>query len=278
MSITTEPKHLGWLTHVGETLVTSDGHQVQVWELTATADPNVWSHWAKHLRLHYCSDDLIDILKNGTPYASSRSDFLREMIFPDAITAPGPAIRSGDFCEILVADMLEHKFKFVVPRTRYADKTVRNESTKGSDVIGFKVDSIDRPNPEDVLAIFEVKGKLTGRTTTPPGRLQDAINDSAKDEKRKGESLLAMKRRLLQQNKISEAKLVERFQNPIDLPYRYSPGASAVLTSSCWMPEEALNSTCNGHPDADLLTLVVIKADDFIEILTSLYDLAANEA
>jgi hypothetical protein len=53
--------------------------------------------------------------------------------FPDAHAAPGSSIRAGDFGEVLVADFVEYALNCRVPRTRYADTAIRNESTKGSD-------------------------------------------------------------------------------------------------------------------------------------------------
>jgi hypothetical protein len=123
-------------------------------------DEEVLSQWAKHFRNHYCLDDQIDDLRSGTGY--SRADYLREIKFPDEKTAPGPSIRAGDFGEILVADYVEHILDFWVPRTRYIDKAVRNESTKGSDILGFRFMSDEEFSPRDVLAIFEVKAQFSG--------------------------------------------------------------------------------------------------------------------
>jgi len=127
-------------------------------ELRHKDDGQVFSAWPKHFRNHYCDDGQIDALRNGTNF--SRAEYLRKIKFPNPKEAPGPSIRSGDFGEILVADYVEFALDYWLPRTRYDHKAVRNESTKGSDVIGFKVVTPGSNDPNDALAIFEVKAQL----------------------------------------------------------------------------------------------------------------------
>ncbi len=99
---------------------------------------------------------------------------------------------------------------YIVPRTRYEFKSIRNESSKGVDVIGFKFRNSNRnESPNDRLCTFEVKCALSGNSTTTLSR---AINDSKKDFRiRKAESLNAMKQRLMQRNDVAMAQVVNRF-------------------------------------------------------------------
>jgi hypothetical protein len=183
------PPHLQWLVNTGKPLKTADGRIVQVMELQHKNDGSILSAWAKHFRNQYCRDDQIDALRRGTPY--SRAEYLTQIKFPDATEAPGPSIRAGDFAEVLVADYLEFTLHFWLPRTRYDHKAVRNESTKGTDIIGFKFVTDGKVDPQDALALFETKAQLTGNR--PTKRLQVAVDDSAKDEMRRAESLNAIK-------------------------------------------------------------------------------------
>lgn len=105
-------------------------------ELIHHGDEAILSAWAKHFRNHYCLDSQIDALRKGTP--RSRTGYLTQIKFPDAAQAPGPSIRAGDFAEVLVTDYVEFAMRLWVPRTRYDHKVARNESTKGTDIIGFK--------------------------------------------------------------------------------------------------------------------------------------------
>jgi hypothetical protein len=61
---------------------------------------------------------------------------------------------------------------------RWNSKIVRDESPKGSDVIGFCFEDEKKPSPKDALAVFESKASFSGSSPTNP--MQDAINDSAK--------------------------------------------------------------------------------------------------
>ncbi|MCF7955781.1 MAG: hypothetical protein K9M75_08270 [Phycisphaerae bacterium] len=110
-------KHTKWFKDSGERLTTSDGKTVEVWEFCYQKDDDILRDWAKHFRNHYCSDDEIDDLRDGT--GLSRSDYLTNMVFPDSSKGFGPRIRSGDFAEILVADFLEYIMQYWVPRFRY---------------------------------------------------------------------------------------------------------------------------------------------------------------
>lgn len=269
---------MDWLTFKGN-IATADGRSVQVWELSC--DPTaaeVWSAWAHEFRQHYCSDELLDVLKVGTPYEHSRAEFLENLIFPDASAAPGPSIRSGDFAEILVGDFLEAKLQHWVPRLRFGAKSIRNESTKGTDVLGFKlaVGPVDF-RPEDSLLTVEAKAQLTGRP--PSSRLQDAVGDAVKDAKRKGESLNALRRRLIEQGRLGEAEIVNRFQDKLSKPYREMVGAAAVLCSSVFdASHTSASTTCSAYAADAELELFVFTSPEFMAIVTEIYRRARDEA
>ena len=270
----TAPGHVGWIVDTGKTVKTSDGCVARILELRHTSDPEILSDWARHFRNQYCCDTQIDALRRGTK--QSRADYLRDIKFPDAQNKPGPSIRSGDFGEVLVADYLEFALGYWLPRTRYRDKKIRNESTKGSDIIGFKVISPGKHNPRDSLAMFEAKAQFAG--TKPTGRLQDAVDDSAKDELRRAESLNAIKQRFLDMGRQDEVATVERFQNIEDLPYVEEYGAVAIVSSSVFDRKDLRKTTTVRHPHANGLTLLVISGDDLMKLTHELYRRAADEA
>lgn len=267
--------HITWLKPAG-TVSTSDGRPVQIMELVCDySDASTWSAWARHFREHYCLDATIDLLRQGTPY--SRAEYLRELVFPEAGHPLGQAVRHGDFGEILIADFIEHQLGFWIPRTRYAHKSVRNESAKGSDVLGLHFKNTDYTwSREDVLITCETKTQFTGKAADP--RLQDAVHGSKKDMKRLGESLNAAKRRLHDQGMHAEAMRVSRFQDPLDRPYTQRFGAAALFTSGVFDATIiAATDASNFSKDEELL-LLVVKADDFKRICAELYERAANEA
>lgn len=268
------PAHLGWLVKTDRLLRSKDGAKIEIWELRHRPDERVLSDWARHFRNHYCDDRRIDQLRAGTGH--SRADYLKKLKFPDSAKAPGPSIRSGDFAEILVADYLEHVLKYWVPRTRYDDKTVRNESKKGSDILGFRFQASGKPSPADTLIIFESKAGLSGQAAD--GILQAAISDSAKDDLRKAESLNAIKQRLIERNEPEEAEKIARFQSPEDSPYNCIFGAAALFSSEL-LDEPVLTATdTSEHPYRGKLSLVVISGPNLMDLVHALYERAANEA
>jgi hypothetical protein len=248
--------------------------EVPIWTLNHAPDAKILSAWAKHFRNHYCDDRQIDSLRKGTTL--SRADYLTQMKFPDASEAPGPGIRSGDFAEILFADYVEYLLGYWVPRTRYERKAVRNESTKGSDILGFRFQRVDRPSPQDTLLIFESKAQFSGKKAS--AILQKAIDDSNKDELRKAESLNAIKQRFLDLHETNNAERIERFQSPEDRPYRSLYGAAALFTSEIF--DEAVLKECDAdaHAHKSRLALIVIHGSRLMALVNQLYGLAANEA
>jgi hypothetical protein len=150
-----------WFARVGNIQI-DEGRTVEVLEFRHESNEKILKLWARYFRNHYCRDDQIDVLRNGT--GKSRAQYLTDIKFPDQVVAPGPSIRAGDFAEILVADYVEYILNYRVPRNRYADKAVRNESTKGCDIVGFKMANFDKASQNDELVLFEAKAQLTGGT------------------------------------------------------------------------------------------------------------------
>ena len=269
------PTYLSSLINCGAILATSDGHSIDVWELLVPPDTSDLSEWASHFRQHYCPDSEIDTLREGT--GLSRAEYLTQLVFPDRSTAPGPGIRSGDFAELLVSDYVEYLLGYWVPRGKYADKSSRDESVKGVDILGFRLTSPPGPSPTDELLAFEVKAQLSGGNYT--GRLQTAIDDSSKDYLRRGMTLNATKRRLIRAGQHEKALVVQRFQNLSDHPYAYLSGAAAVLSDSAYDEDLLHVSTkVEGHKNAGNLTLIVIRGKDLMKLVHALYERAANEA
>jgi len=266
-------EHIKWLIDTGERLKTADGKLVEIWEFCHEKDDAVLSAWAKHFRNHYCLDSQIDALRSGT--SSSRAEYLNNIKFPDKSVAPGPSIRAGDFAEILAADYLEFVLKHWVPRTRYTNKSVRNESVKGVDTVGFLFEKDGQESVRDKLTIIESKAKYTG---SHDNRLQDAIDHSGKDTIRKAESLNSIKQRFLDQVKLEEVKKIERFQNEMDRPYIENFRAIVHLDSNNFDVDVICTANASAHPRKRRLFLLVIKGANMMELIHDLYKRAADEA
>lgn len=264
--------HLAWLEQT-DTYTSACGQAISVFALKYDAlDVKVMSEWARHFRNHYCLDKHLQFIKNPM---MSNSEYLTSEKFPSRSIAPGPSIRAGDFAEILISDYLQYLRDYHVPRTRYDRKAIANESTKGSDVIAFK----KAPNvisDNDELLIYEVKAKATENSKN--NVLQDAIDHSIKDELRIAESLNAMKQRLYDRDDFNGMELVERFQREPDYPCKRRYGAAAVCTSTSVDEDIVSTSICSNHPNADKLELLVVSADQLMNLVHELYRRAADEA
>ncbi len=267
-------KHLQWLHNTGEVIAISTGEDVPVYEFTYDVkNEEVMSLWAKHFRNHYCADEEIEMLK---PPGMSNSEYLLNSKFPDDKNSPGPSIRSGDFAEILVADYLEFLLNYYVPRTRYDRKNISNESTKGSDILAFKKEDKDIISKNDELMTYEVKARLSENNSQ--NTLQTAINDSSKDEVRLAESLNGVKQRLLDKKNTVGVKIISRFQQSVDHPYKTKFGAAAVLTDSSYCVETLAKASTQEHSSRSQLEMIVIRGPELMSLVHSLYQRAANEA
>ncbi|MFA5598531.1 MAG: Hachiman antiphage defense system protein HamA [Pusillimonas sp.] len=276
-------KHTKWFVDTGKPLKTADGKDVVVLEFQHQDDDEVLSAWAKHFRNHYCLDAEIDFLRAKR----TRQVYLNGIKFPCVTSKLGPGIRAGDFGEILVADYLQWLLGFWVPRVRWGSKVIRDESPKGSDVIGFRIHKKNSTSSKDVLAVFETKTEFSG---SGKNRLQDAINDSAKDHLRIDESLNFIKQKLFERKEIKQAQLVERFQSPVDIPYKETYGAAAIISEEHFDPNIIARADCRkipksakskefmSHPNSKNLILVIIKGADMMTLVHELYRRAADEA
>jgi len=269
-------KHLAWIHDTNQRLKTFDGKDVTVLELRHLKDDETLSAWATHFRNHYCLDTEINALANGT--GLSKKEYLERFKFPDKSSRLGPSIRAGDFGEILVADYLEYFLKkYWVPRTRFKNKTVRDESVKGCDVLGFYFKNPGQTSEEDELILFEAKTQLTSQPH-PTTKLQEAITHSAKDITRKAEALNAVKQRFLDRSQTDEAKKVERFQNLLDRPYKEIFGAAAILCNQVFNASLVSSATANEHPKSNNLVIIIISGEDLMPLVHELYRRAADEA
>lgn len=267
------PSHLSWLAREDTSLVSACGRSIEIWKLTPTGNAEVLSDWARHFRQHYCKDADLPALVSGT--GKTKTEYLIDLVFPDQKAAPGPSIRSGDFSEILVSDFVEYVLGFWCPRLRYDEKAVRDESTKGCDIVGFRFAQENAWHPDDELLIFEAK---SGFASSKNNRLQDAIEGSAKDLLREAYTLNSFKRRLLKEGEARNASAVERFQNEADRPFRRFNGAAALLDDQVYVETDLTAVDASKHPNSQGIRLLVIRGPSMMDLVHALYARAANEA
>lgn len=273
VALAEQPAYLRHLKPVDD-LTLATGERCQVWELEVPKDDACLSEWASRFRQCYCPDSQLDLLREGT--GKARAGYLLELVFPDQSKAPGPGVRSGDFAELLIADFVQFLLGYWVPRDKYAEKGSRNESVKGVDIVGFKLRDEDQHHPADEMLTFEVKAQLRGGKYDD--RLQVAVDDSAKDYLRAGQTLAAMKRTFLNNGNLRAMKVVQRFQNAADRPYLLLSGAAAVLSDEAFDAAGLSTTSTAKHNNAKGLQLVVVKGEGLMDLAHSLYQRAADEA
>jgi hypothetical protein len=98
-----------------------------------------------------------------------------------------------------------------------------------------------------------------------------------KDLAREAMSLNAIKQRLLRSSR-DDALKVERFQNEGDRPFRRVSGAAAVLEDAVFAKMPVQDANASKHPNVKNLRLIVIKGTSMMDLVSALYDRAANEA
>ncbi|MHC1714859.1 MAG: Hachiman antiphage defense system protein HamA [Acidaminococcaceae bacterium] len=265
-----KPLYLDWLIQEKQ-VTTSEGKQINVYELVIQDDENILNSWAKHLRKHYCMDSEIDFLCAG--FGLEKKEYLRTIKFPDERISPGPSVRSGDFTEILVADYVQYVLDYIVPRTRYDRKVNKNSSTMGSDLVGYKCG--EKISQNDELIVFEVKAQASEVSPTPLSRLQKAVNDSNKDVVRLGETLNALVQRLIDRKNFEEAQRVQRFQNFSDKPYLRKYAAAAVNSNKAYSEAALTTVSTINHTDPNL-SLIVIHCDKLMNFIHEMYGRACE--
>lgn len=257
-----KPQYTEYFNFIEE-IETQDTTGVSLIEFKLPDDEEILNEWARCFLSNYVSDEDIDRMCES--YGMGREKYIQDIKLPDR-SSLGNATRSGDFCEILVADYAEFVLDYIVPRTRYDRKTNRNSSTQGTDLIGYKLD--ENQNHKDEMIVFEIKAQASN--SRPKNKLQEAVNDSTKDIKRIATSLNASAQRLLDRGDTEKANIVMRFQNKTDRPYIRKYSAAAVHSEFSFSKKLIREVTTEGH-DSAVINLVVIYSEDLMNTIHDIY-------
>lgn len=256
-----------------KSILTSSGEEIQVYKLNSELlDDNSLNNWALGLRDNYVEEILLESLVRGT--GLTQKEFLEKNIFPNHQNKLGASTMSGEFGEILVYDYLNFVLKHYITRTRYLEKVNPDMPVSGSDVIGYKVENINKPSKSDHLIVAEVKtrsSKVGNKNMSCEKTVKDAIEHSIKDRVRIGESLNAEKRRLLNRSRNDEAKIVERFQNKTDNPFTLDFFAVAVLDNELYSDQVVLDVVNSQHENIKSTNILIIHSKELKLFLRDLY-------
>ena len=261
-----------------QSMTDSRGNEIQVYKLDkGLLDDSILSDWASGLRDYYVEECLLESLVKGT--GLTQKEFLEKNIFPNPLNKLGASTMSGEFGEILVYDYINFVLKHYITRTRYLEKVNPNMPVPGSDVIGYQVKNIDKPSSVDHLIVAEVKthsSKTGNKKKLCEETVREAIKHSVKDIVRLGESLNAEKRRLLNRQRLEEAKIVERFQNKTDNPFIIDFFAVAVLDSDLYSDQVVLDLVNSQHENVKSTSILIIHSKELLSFLRDLYGRACS--
>lgn len=230
-----QPLYIQWL--VKEHQVTfEDGVPLDCFRLDYQIDDVILDNWALHIRRHYVSDQ--ELHEDAEMWEMTEEEYLRQFVVPQRGEAFGPTARSNDISEILFADLLEYVMGYSVPRCKQHNRSGKNESEHGTDVIGYKFYRPDKnPHNNDELITIEVKANLT--STSPNNAITSAIIDAHKDEHRFAHTINYYRKKLQFMGKSNEADDIARFQKKTDQDYQITNIAGA-MTSQEVIPNNVL--------------------------------------
>jgi len=216
---------------------------------------------AQELGLCYIDPGILEqmAIANGM----AKSDQLAA-ILPDA-----PHIRSGDFGEILSREYLRQSDgtrKF--PAFRWRNRSTKNDTVRGTDLIGYTVVNAQAVSEQDVLILCEVK---TRAAAVKDDIVLDALTGVKKDyASRMANSLHFYQARLIQDDLPEEAKIVGRFINPHNAPYKKQLFAVVVHADHLW--EDAFFKVLpNAHGLKIEVTVQIIRVEELADWINEVY-------
>ena len=185
------PKYIDWIIEeIG--ICIKDDLPIKCYKINYSYDDSILDDWALHIRRHYVSDE--SLAEDVHVFDMEVEDYLREYVIPQKHETLGATVRSGDIAEIIVADLLEFIMGYSVPRYKQMNRSGKNNSEHGTDVIAYRFKKADKtPTRHDELIAAEVKAKLTDETYTP---IESAVKDSKKDALRLARTVNHCRKRL----------------------------------------------------------------------------------
>lgn len=220
------PKYIKWFVEEKDVFL-EDGVPITCYKLDYVMNEEIYCELALHIRQHYESDDELNESIKAIHLPVDK--YLRQFVIPQKIDAFGPTARSNDFTEILVSDLLEFIYEYDVPRCKQRNRSAKNLSEHGTDVIAYKFDKKDKsPSRKDKLLAVEVKAGLSSDEYDP---ILKAVTDSKKyDEVRHSHTLNFYRKKLLSLNNFKQADEILRFQKKSEHDFIIIYIASAIIS------------------------------------------------
>lgn len=219
-----KPQYINWIVKENG-VVFEDQQPLNCYKLSYEIDDDILDDWALHIRRHYVPDD--ELREDSTLHRLTVEEYLRQYVIPQKGEPFGPTARSNDISEILFADLFEFILSYEVPRCKQYNRSGKNESEHGTDVIAYRFYTERKePNKNDELVAVEVKARLS--STEACATIKDSVADSKKDEHRFSHTLDYYRKKLRSMGKSSEATDIARFQQKTEYPYKISYVGAAI--------------------------------------------------
>ncbi|MFV2044657.1 MAG: hypothetical protein ACC700_15660, partial [Anaerolineales bacterium] len=149
----------------------------------------------------------------------------------------------------------------------------KNDTIRGPDLIGYKMQNLDIPSDDDLLVIAEVK---TRSKTVSNKVIGEAFGDAKKHYiSRLANSLATMQHWLKQQGDDEEAARIARFLNPHALPFRKRLNPCVVHNSATW-DDDFLKALPEEHNLKDSVVVLVICVEELPKWIDAVYEAAVR--
>lgn len=234
------PSYIDWIIEE-KGITIKDGIPINCYKIDYKEDDTILDDWALHIRRNYIEDE--DLLSDSEINGMTVEQYLHDRVIPQRNEDFGPTARSGDITEILVSDLLEFIFDYSVPRYKQKNRSGKNNSEHGTDVIAYKYfKGCDSPSEKDELIAAEVKAVLTGAGYGP---LENAIKESKKDEQRLARTIDYCRKRLKEFGSVEQSNEVARFLLKPDNNYKLTYAAAGI--SSCQTVDQEIELSVSGE-------------------------------
>jgi len=236
-----EPPFIDWLLE--ESCITADGKEVDCYMLDWIIDEEALEQWALHIRRHYIRDDELKraSLLRGTDPASYL--ICNRIPGTEGMEAQ---LRSGDFAEIVISDILQFIDGYTVPRYKQHGRDDKRFSRTGVDVVAYMINDAEAPSEDDELVAIEVKSSVSKeRGADLISRINDAASDSKKDPNRLPMTLEWMIDKCDNVNDEATLKALLRFTKKGD--YEFKEGYGSGVVASTLAAAEAISGVSSSQ-------------------------------
>ena len=222
------PEYIKWLIEEAG-VVFEDGIPLNCYKLDYCSDEEVFNDWALHLRRHYTFDEELE--ESLALHKITAAEYLRKFVIPQKDEGFGPAARSSDITEILIADLFQFVLHYTVPRCKQHNRSGKTQSEHGTDILAYKFERDDKkPKASDELLAIEVKSGISDDSYNPIG---NAVRDSQEyDEHRHALTLDYYRKKLKYMSNYEQSKEIARFQQKTEFPYKTTYVGAGIVSKT----------------------------------------------